>query len=190
MLSIRSTTTGPLPMVVRSMAAATTKKAAAAKKPAAKPKPEKGPTPPKRAPGAMALFVKDRYNKPAAASPTDYLASLAKQWRQTSEAEKGPYQRAHEEARKKWLVEIAKFRAENAQPVRARSSYIYFTQEQIPKLRAQNPGMAVTQIVKSLGSQWQDMSASAKAPYTQQAEKDRVRAAADLAAFEAKQSRK
>jgi len=60
-------------------------------------------------------------------------------------------------------------------PKRALSAFFYYANEERPKVRASNPDFSVGEVAKELGRQWNELSATEKAPFEKSASDDRAR---------------
>jgi len=60
-------------------------------------------------------------------------------------------------------------------PKKAQSAYMFYCAEQRPKLKADNPDLSFSDLGKQLGSDWKELDSDAKAPYEEQAKKDKKR---------------
>lgn len=60
-------------------------------------------------------------------------------------------------------------------PKRAKSSYNYYVEESMAKLRESNPDMKVSEIMKMAGEQWKNISAEDKAAFEEKASEDKLR---------------
>ncbi|KAL1927345.1 hypothetical protein VTP01DRAFT_3974 [Rhizomucor pusillus] len=67
-------------------------------------------------------------------------------------------------------------------PKRGLSAYMFFSQEQRPKVKEENPDANFGAIGKILGERWKNMTDEEKAPYNAKAEEDKKRYEAEKAA--------
>lgn len=72
-------------------------------------------------------------------------------------------------------------------PKRASSAYLFFCNNKRPDLMQVNPGVKITEIAKMLAGQWREATPAAKKPFEKMAENDKVRYAAEKAAYDAQQ---
>ncbi|KAI9314175.1 high mobility group box domain-containing protein [Dichotomocladium elegans] len=71
---------------------------------------------------------------------------------------------------------------EKTGPKRGLSAYMFFSQDQRPKVKEENPDASFGSIGKILGEKWKNMSEQEKAPYVAKAEADKKRYEAEKAA--------
>ncbi|KAI8144095.1 high mobility group box domain-containing protein [Fennellomyces sp. T-0311] len=67
-------------------------------------------------------------------------------------------------------------------PKRGLSAYMFFSQEQRPKVKEDNPDANFGTIGKILGEKWKNMTDDEKAPYNAKADADKKRYEAEKAA--------
>ncbi|PNW88436.1 hypothetical protein CHLRE_01g029450v5 [Chlamydomonas reinhardtii] len=70
-------------------------------------------------------------------------------------------------------------------PKKNLSAFMYFSNSNRDKVKAENPGIAFGEVGKLLGERWKAMSAEEKAPYDEMAAKDKVRYADAMKAYKA-----
>lgn len=73
-------------------------------------------------------------------------------------------------------------------PKGAIGSYMFYTLEARPALKAAEPGLAVTEMGKKMGENWKSLSAEEKAPFEEKARADRERYNQEMAVYMAKQA--
>ncbi|GIL44113.1 hypothetical protein Vafri_1648 [Volvox africanus] len=71
-------------------------------------------------------------------------------------------------------------------PKKNLTAFMYFSNSNREKVKAENPGIAFGEVGKMLGERWKGMSLDEKAPYEQMAAKDKVRYAEAMKAYKAK----
>lgn len=60
-------------------------------------------------------------------------------------------------------------------PPQALSAFMYFSNSNRDKVKADNPGISFGEVGRALGERWKGLSAEDKAPYERQAAKDKER---------------
>ena len=70
-------------------------------------------------------------------------------------------------------------------PKRARGPYVYFTMDERPKLKDENPDLKFTEIGHALGERWRALSAEDKKKYEEKANDDKKRHSDELAVYNA-----
>lgn len=70
-------------------------------------------------------------------------------------------------------------------PKRARGAYVYFTMDERPKLKDENPDLKFTEIGHALGERWRALSAEDKKKYEEKANDDKKRHSDELAVYNA-----
>lgn len=112
---------------------------------------------------------------------------VADGWNQLSEAQKAPYeaQAAADKTRfdgenkdfNEAHPEVARRRkkARKNAPKKARSAYLYYTQEVRPTVSAANPGIGFGELTKLVAAQWAKLSDAQKKKYEKQATDDKKR---------------
>lgn len=68
-------------------------------------------------------------------------------------------------------------------PKGAKSAYMCYNAAVRPKIAAENPGMAVTEIAKIIGAKWNGLTDEEKVEYNQQAQEDKERYKRDMADY-------
>lgn len=68
-------------------------------------------------------------------------------------------------------------------PKRPLSAYMFFSRDQRERTKAENPQASFGEIGRILGATWKEMSESQKKPYIDMAERDKVRAENEKAAY-------
>lgn len=71
-------------------------------------------------------------------------------------------------------------------PKNALSAFMYFSSAHREQIKAENPGIAFGEVGKALGQKWKEADAEAKAPFEEQAAKDKERYREEMAAYKAK----
>ena len=56
------------------------------------------------------------------------------------------------------------------------------------QIKADHPGISITEVAKILGQKWKEVDAAAKAPFEEQAAKDKARYKEKMAAYKASQA--
>ncbi|KAI0077650.1 hypothetical protein K474DRAFT_1595627 [Panus rudis PR-1116 ss-1] len=70
----------------------------------------------------------------------------------------------------------AKAKKDPKAPKRALSAYMFFSQDWRERIKAENPDAGFGEIGKLLGAKWKELDESEKAPYIEQAARDKTRA--------------
>ncbi|PWN21193.1 hypothetical protein BCV69DRAFT_248528, partial [Microstroma glucosiphilum] len=68
-------------------------------------------------------------------------------------------------------------------PKRPLSAYMFFSRDAREKTKSDNPEASFGEIGRLLGAAWKEMSDAQKKPYIDMAERDKVRAETDKAAY-------
>ncbi len=68
-------------------------------------------------------------------------------------------------------------------PKGVKGPYILFSQEQVPRLRKENPNWKVTEISKEIGRLWTSMDDDARRPYVKASAFDKLRYQKEMEAF-------
>jgi hypothetical protein len=116
---------------------------------------------------------------------------ISKEWKKVSEKGKRKYEKLAEKDRARYEKDMEKFREEHpdqedakktkrkrkkeGEPKNPRNSYIFFSNEERSKVKADNPDMAPKDVMKELGKRWNDLSDKQKGKYDELATKDRKR---------------
>jgi len=126
---------------------------------------------------------------------TEFSRQCSERWKTMSEKEKGKFHEMAEEDKVRHAKEMANYtpppgetkgrRARRPRgmkkekdpnkPKRALSAFFYYANEERPKVRASNPDFSVGEVAKELGRQWNELSATEKAPFEKSAADDRAR---------------
>eukprot|EP01025_Chloroclados_australasicus_P015038 TRINITY_DN1713_c0_g1_i2.p1 TRINITY_DN1713_c0_g1~~TRINITY_DN1713_c0_g1_i2.p1 ORF type:complete len:256 (-),score=13.22 TRINITY_DN1713_c0_g1_i2:258-1025(-) len=134
-------------------------KSKASPKVAAKAKPKK-PVKPKRVPSAFNLYVKDQFPKykqrDAKAKAPQVMTQLALAWKRLSQTEKAPFQQSAAQM-KKQKEELVKLKKASSGPL---NGYAQFVKDNYSKVKAQNPSVPSTGIIKKLAVIWKGMPQS------------------------------
>ena len=72
-------------------------------------------------------------------------------------------------------------KAKKTGPTRAKSSYLFFSTEIRPSVRAANPNLDFAAVARTIGEKWNKLPAAQRAKYEQMAAKDKARYEAELA---------
>jgi len=139
---------------------------------------------------------------------TEFSRQCSERWKTMSEKEKGKFHEMAEEDKDRHEKEMAnwtpppgetkgrrarrprgsKKEKDPNKPKRALSAFFYYANEERPKVRASNPDFSVGEVAKELGRQWNELSATEKAPFEKSAEEDRARYDAAMKAYKAGES--
>ncbi|SAM62229.1 probable NHP6B-nonhistone chromosomal protein [Ustilago bromivora] len=76
-----------------------------------------------------------------------------------------------------------KSKKDPAAPKRPLSAYMFFSQDQRERVKADNPDAGFGDVGRLLGARWKEMSDVEKKPYNDMANRDKARAEAEKAAF-------
>lgn len=126
-----------------------------------KPRKAKDPNAPKRPRSAYIYYSGEKRLEMKAANPemktTEIAVELGKKWTALSERKKKPYLEKAAEDKKRYDAEMAEYKpTKPTGPKRPLTSYMLFSQEKRPEVKAANPDMKNTEIVKELGRMWKD----------------------------------
>jgi len=126
---------------------------------------------------------------------TEFSRQCSERWKTMSEKEKGKFHEMADEDKERHAKEMENYtpppgetkgrRARRPRgmkkvkdpnkPKRALSAFFYYANEERPKVRASNPDFSVGEVAKELGRQWNELSATEKAPFEKSAADDRAR---------------
>lgn len=126
---------------------------------------------------------------------TEFSRQCSERWKTMSEKEKGKFHEMADEDKERHTKEMAdwtpppgetkgrrarrprgmKKEKDPNKPKRALSAFFYYANEERPKVRASNPDFSVGEVAKELGRQWNELSATEKAPFEKSAADDRAR---------------
>lgn len=81
-------------------------------------------------------------------------------------------------------------RKDPSAPKRSLSAFLYFSQDERPKVMALHPQWRMSECAKELGKRWADIQPEARATYDQMAAIDKERYVRDIADWKAKQQSK
>lgn len=73
-------------------------------------------------------------------------------------------------------------------PKKGLSAFMYFSSDKREQIKADNPGIAFTEVAKKLGELWKTLSAEDKKPYEAKAEEDKGRYALEMEAYKKKKA--
>ncbi|KAN0065364.1 Non-histone chromosomal protein 6 [Thecaphora frezii] len=76
-----------------------------------------------------------------------------------------------------------KAKKDPAAPKRPLSAYMFFSQDHREKVKSENPDAGFGDVGRLLGAKWKEMSDSEKQPYLDMANRDKLRAEAEKAAY-------
>ncbi|SPO36695.1 probable NHP6B - nonhistone chromosomal protein [Pseudozyma flocculosa] len=79
-----------------------------------------------------------------------------------------------------------KAKKDPAAPKRPLSAYMFFSQDHREKVKTENPDAGFGDVGRLLGAKWKEMSDSEKQPYLDMANRDKLRADAEKAAYNAR----
>lgn len=71
------------------------------------------------------------------------------------------------------------------EPKRGLSAFMFFCQAQRPKIKEENPSLAVTEVAKILGEKWGKVTPSEKKVFEEQAAQDKKRYEQEIATYRA-----
>ncbi|KAJ6542290.1 high mobility group box domain-containing protein, partial [Mycena vulgaris] len=69
-------------------------------------------------------------------------------------------------------------------PIRALSAYMFFVQDWLERIKAENPDLGFGELGQLLGAKWKKLDDEEKKPYVEQAAKDKMRAENEKVAYE------
>ncbi|PWN49872.1 hypothetical protein IE53DRAFT_387883 [Violaceomyces palustris] len=78
-----------------------------------------------------------------------------------------------------------KSKKDPAAPKRPLSAYMFFSQDHRDRVKADNPDAGFGDVGRLLGAKWKEMSDAEKKPYNDMANRDKVRAEQEKAAYQA-----
>jgi len=167
------------------------------------PKLKKDPNAPKRAKSAYIIFSteegkKVRQDNPEMSAP-DVLREVGRRWDLLDHGARVAYEQKAEEDKERYAEEMESYtppvsptfvqkrgkkshKDPNA-PKRALSAYLFFSQAEFKKIRAANPNMTVTEVMRSAAAGWAGLGADARKVWESKAVKDRERFDEEMAAY-------
>eukprot|EP01025_Chloroclados_australasicus_P015037 TRINITY_DN1713_c0_g1_i1.p2 TRINITY_DN1713_c0_g1~~TRINITY_DN1713_c0_g1_i1.p2 ORF type:complete len:213 (-),score=17.74 TRINITY_DN1713_c0_g1_i1:257-895(-) len=115
---------------------------------------------PKRVLSAYNLYVKEQFPKykqrDAQAKAPQIMTQLSQAWKRLSETEKAPFQQSAAQM-KKQKEELVKLKKASSGPL---NGYAQFVKDNYSKVKAQNPSVPSTGIIKKLAVIWKGMPQS------------------------------
>jgi len=126
---------------------------------------------------------------------------LGEEWAKVSEKDRKKYEKMAETDRERYEKEMETFRQEHpdqdsskkskrrkkaGEPKGSRNAYIFFSNEERDKVRADNPDMAPKDVMTELGKRWNDLADKAK--YVEMAENDKKRHEKEMKKWTASQT--
>lgn len=165
------------------------------------------PKGPKKPRTAYAFFMMEKHEELASEFEDfrDRTRKMASEWKKLSDTDKNEYSEKSVQDKKRYETALDKFLEENpevakirkrkrkrkeGEPKRANTAYIFFTIENRPKVKSENPDMKTTEIMKELGKQWKALGDNKKGKYQEMAKKDTERYQGEKAAWLETQSSK
>ncbi|KAL7567414.1 hypothetical protein ACA910_021377 [Epithemia clementina (nom. ined.)] len=167
-----------------------------------KKKNKKDPNAPKRGKSSYFYFADAMRDKVKEDNPDASFSELGKllgaEWKKLSSQEKAKYEKLADTDKQRYKKEMEGYtkppsssnngsgspsktnkakkppKDPNA-PKRAQNAFMYFSQEMRPKLKQEDPDMAMTDVGKKLGQLFRELSASEKEKYERKAENDKER---------------
>jgi len=109
------------------------------------------------------LKLDDKVNK-----AVETTKHMAEKWKLLSDADKQAYIEKSEADKKRNQEEMVKYR-ESLPPKRPVSAYILYSSSVRDKLRSENPKASITDIAKSIGALWKQLSEADKKPFNKEA---------------------
>ena len=170
-----------------------------------KKKAKRDPNAPTKAASAYIFFSKDIRAEvsAAASSQEEVMKMIGDRWSKLSDADKVKYDEMHLEAKKRYDEEMTSYKppegftttgaakVSNSKPAkegkkgkapkdpnapkRPSTSYLYFSMEEGPKVRADNPGMKMGDVSKLVGEKWKALQPEDKVKYEDMSSKDKER---------------
>lgn len=125
----------------------------------------------------------------------EFSRQCSERWKTMSEKEKGKFHEMADTDKERHTKEMAnwtpppgetkgrrarrprgsKKEKDPNKPKRALSAFFYYANDERAKVRASNPDFSVGEVAKELGRQWNELSATEKAPHEKSASDDRAR---------------
>lgn len=120
----------------------------------------------------------------------DMTKRLGDEWKKVSDKDKKKYEKMSEDDRERYEKEMETFRQEHpeqddskkskrrkkaGEPKGPRNAYIFFSNEERDKVRADNPDMTPKQVMTELGKRWVELADKSKSKYNEMAENDKKR---------------
>lgn len=121
-------------------------------------------------------------------APKELMSKLADMWRGLSDDEKAPYEEKAAEAKDAYIkagggakkdgegkakkaskAKKGKDGEEGEKPKRGPNAYMIFSNEKRGEVKAENPGLKVTEIAKVIGDMWKELSEEEKQEYKDKA---------------------
>ncbi|GLC33217.1 high mobility group box 3 [Pleodorina starrii] len=122
----------------------------------------------KRAPTAVNLYIREQVK----ANPGLGLKEVYQRYKELPEAEKQKYVDQAAAAKAEKQRERDQLKAERGAR-RAKTSFMFFSEEQRPVVVAANRGMSVPEVATRLGEMWRGLSAEQRQKYVEMSEADR-----------------
>ena len=171
------------------------------------PRQKKDPNKPKGKMSAYAFFVqsereaiRSRYKdsgKEGMPSLSELSKFCSEKWKCLDDSKKTPFLKLAADDKARYDEEMATYvpseddetpkksrkrkrQVDENHPKRNRSAFMFFCDDERPKVRESQPELAMTEISKVLGKKWAEIESSMKEKYTKQAEDDRERYAKEM----------
>lgn len=162
--------------------------------------PKKTSNAPKRPLTSFIMYMSDNradiLNKNPGIAFTDISKIGAQQWKKLKQSEKDKYIKAAEADKERYKKEKENYvpdpeekkrnkrkKKDPNEPLRARTSYIYYVKSRLDKARKEHPDYKMREIMTLMGSEWKALSEKEKKPYKDMAAKDKVRHANEKSAM-------
>lgn len=129
---------------------------------------------------------------------------LGEEWKKVSDKDKKKYTKKAAKDKERFDKEMEKFREEHpeqeeakkgkrrrkkkGEPKNPRNAYIFFSNDERSKVKAENPDMAPKLVMTELGKRWNDLPKDDRSKYEELAENDRARYEKEKTAWEATQT--
>jgi hypothetical protein len=165
-------------------------------------KPKKDPNAPKRAMSGFMFFSNHMRPKLQKKKPNIAFLDLGRQigalWRGMNDTKRKPYMKLAEEDSRRYREEKARYvpdpkylsakarKKDPNAPKRAMSGYLFFCQAHRKNMQKQYPKKKMTEIASLLAGKWRQASASQKAKFQRESDKDKARYTREKKAYDRK----
>lgn len=122
------------------------------------------------------------------------MVELGKGWKKLNDKQKLPYNKEAARLKAIYEKEMESYippdgkKVDKDKPKKPWSNYIFFCQENRPRLTAENPQLGATEFLQKMGEMWKELSEEEKAPYNDKAAKAKADYAKAIEAYNKKKA--
>jgi hypothetical protein len=179
--------------------AAKKSKKAAADDTSTKKKKVKDPNAPKGPSTSYIFFSNVKRNELKEKQPDlsfkEFAEKISVLWKSTSDAEKAIYEKMAQDDKQRYAKEMENYTPppglnENSKrkkdpnaPKGFKGSYMFYSMEQQPKIKAEQPDLSFGDIAKVVSARWKELSPESREPYEKKAADDKARYTAEMESY-------